>query len=57
MRSTLTSGDESNKYGKLVFRYKGTTLTIANKYGGQGSGAVGPGTILYSGPLVTPGTA
>jgi hypothetical protein len=57
VRGTLGSGDESNKYGKLVFRYKGTTLAIANKYGGQGPAAVGPGTIIYSGPLVTPGTA
>jgi hypothetical protein len=57
VRGTLGSGDESNKYGKLVFRYKGTTLTIANKYGGQGPGAVGPGTIIYTGPLVAPGAA
>lgn len=57
VRATLGGGDESNKYGKLVFKYKGTTLTIANKYGGQGPASVGPGTIIYSGPLVTPGAA
>lgn len=55
IRATLKGGDESNKYGKLVYRYKPTTLTIANKYGGAGTGDVGPGTIIYKGPLVVPG--
>jgi hypothetical protein len=58
LRAQVGGGDESNKYGKLVYKYKGTTLAVANKYGGgTGAGSVGPGTIIYSGPLVTPGAA
>lgn len=57
VRTQLPQGDESNKYGKLVFKYKGTTLTVVNKYGGQGTNAVAAGTVLYSGALVAPGAA
>jgi len=56
-RTHLPQGDESNKYGKLVFKYKNATLKIVNKYGGQGANAVTAGTVLYSGALVTPGAA
>ena len=57
IRATLTAGDESNKYGKLVYQYKNATLTIVNKYGSTGANSVGAQTTLYSGALVTPGAA
>lgn len=50
-------GDESNKYGKLVYRVKTNELTIVNKYGAEGEGSVGPGTVIYKGNVVTPGPA
>lgn len=56
IRGQLGGGDESNKYGKLVFKVKGATITIFNKYGGQGANSVAPATILYKGQLVAPGT-
>jgi hypothetical protein len=57
VRKQLKGGDESNKYGKLVYRYKSGTLTIVNKYGGTGTGSVGPGTVIYSGLLWNPAPA
>lgn len=57
IRGQLGGGDEANKYGKLVFKVKGGKITILNKYGSSTGGGVSAGTVLYKGPLVTPGAA
>ena len=54
IRKDLPAGDESNKYGKLVYRVRNGILTIVNKYGADGDNAVGPQTVLYSGAPVPP---
>jgi hypothetical protein len=43
-----------HKYGKIEYRYKNNTLTIASKYGDT-STSLQPGTVLYSGGLLAPG--
>ncbi len=42
-----------NKYGKIEYRLAGNTLTIVSKYGDSAT-TLAPGTVLYSGPLLTP---
>lgn len=43
-----------HKYGKIEYRIKGSTLTIASRYGDSATG-LAAGTVLYSGPLLQPG--
>ncbi|MDX2269015.1 MAG: hypothetical protein NW208_12970 [Bryobacter sp.] len=42
------------KYGKFIYRYDGTLLTIASKYGQASDPKIGKGGYLYKGPLVPP---
>ena len=55
--SRLSANKENemmHKYGKLVYRHKKGSLTILSKYGNPGGG-MKPGSVIYSGPLLSPG--
>jgi hypothetical protein len=51
---TAKASGSMHKYGKLEYRLKSATLTIASRYGDTASG-LAAGTVLYSGPLLAPG--
>lgn len=57
MLATLPTPKKSgamHKYGKIAYRLKGGTLTIISKYGDSAT-SLKAGTVLYSGPLLSPG--
>lgn len=43
-----------HKYGKIEYRLEKSVLAIVSKYGDTAT-TLAPGTVLYSGPLLTPG--
>ncbi len=51
---TAKNSGNSKKYGKIEYRMKGSTLKVISKYGDSTTG-LGAGTVLYSGPLLSPG--
>jgi hypothetical protein len=50
---TEKASGSMHKYGKIEYRLKGSTLTISSRYGDTTTN-LAPGTVLYSGPLLTP---